>query len=123
MDQKYLSVINSAQYQSSEYFPDNSINFEGTHLMSSFDNKSLKMFLLNTQPHMNVLHLIMANQIVILKVHQFIMTPIMIILSIPHMNQMYHQLTISGKIMQKKLGRIFKNNHNRSTNQRLKKHL
>ena len=42
MNQNDPLVKNYTQYQSSKYFPDNSIDLEGKSLMSSFDNKLLK---------------------------------------------------------------------------------
>ena len=42
MDQNYPSVNKNTQYQSSKYFCDNSIDLEGTNIMSTFDNNSLK---------------------------------------------------------------------------------
>ena len=42
MDQKLLSVKISNRSQSSKCFTNNSIYLEGTTLMSSFDDKSLK---------------------------------------------------------------------------------
>ena len=68
--------------------------------MPSFITSCLEMLLLNTQLHMNVVALILLNKMVILKAHQFIMTPLMIILAIAHIKQMYHQLKMSEKIMQ-----------------------
>ena len=50
IDQNYPSVKNITKL-----FPVNSVNFEGTRLMSNFDNKSLKKLLLNKQLHINVL--------------------------------------------------------------------
>ena len=42
IEQNYSSVKNNTQFQSSKMFPDNSIYFEGTNLMSTCDNKLLK---------------------------------------------------------------------------------
>ena len=42
IDQYDNSVKNSTKIQSSKNFPDNSIDVEGTNLMSTFDKKSLK---------------------------------------------------------------------------------
>ena len=42
MDQNFPSFKNCNQSQYSKYFPENSIDFEGTNLMSIFDNNSLK---------------------------------------------------------------------------------
>ena len=41
-DPNYSSIKNSPQYQSSISFPDNSIYFGGTDIMSIFNNRSLK---------------------------------------------------------------------------------
>ena len=62
------------------------------------------MLLLNPQQHVNVLLKKLFHQIVILPVHQLIMKPLMITLVIPHMNDMHHQLTMSGNIMQENMG-------------------
>ena len=61
--------------------------------------------LLNPQLHMNVLHQIMWNKIVILIVNQFRTVPLLVILSIPHIKQMYHKLKTSGNSIQEKLGK------------------
>ena len=42
MDQLLSSIKNIIQFQSSKLFPDHFIVFEGTNLMSTFDNNSLK---------------------------------------------------------------------------------
>ena len=42
IDQNYSSVKNSTQFKSSTPPPANSIEFEGTKLVSTFDKKSLK---------------------------------------------------------------------------------
>ena len=43
IDPNYTSVKNITQSKSSHYFTENSIGFEGTYLMSSFYNRSLKI--------------------------------------------------------------------------------
>ena len=42
IDQNDSSVKNSTQFYSSKSLPDNSIHFEGTNIISTFDDKSLK---------------------------------------------------------------------------------
>ena len=59
-----------------------------------------KMLLLNPHQHVNVLLLKLFYQIVILPVHQFIITPLMITLAIPHKKYIYYQFTTSRKSMQ-----------------------
>ena len=82
------------QYQSPKCFPENSTDLEHTNLMSISDNKSLK----------NVTF-IMLNQIVILSVNQFRMTPILIMFTVLHMNNMYHKSIMIGKIVQENMGK------------------
>ena len=41
-------VKRMTRFQSSELFPDNSVDIEGTNLMSPFDKKSLKMVTLKS---------------------------------------------------------------------------
>ena len=48
MDQYDSSVKKSTQFQSSKEFIDNSVDIEGTNLMSTFHNKSLKKFALKS---------------------------------------------------------------------------
>ena len=72
--------------------------------MSTFDNKSLKMLLLNPQLHINVLLKKLLNKIVILSVNKFVFAPLMITLVIPHMKYMYHKLTIHVNIIQGNMG-------------------
>ena len=64
-----------------------------------------KSSLLNQQPHMNVLLPIMLNKLFILSVNQFKQTLLLIILLIPHTKHMYHQLTMSGNIIQENMGK------------------
>ena len=42
VDLNYPSIINSNQYQSSKYFPENLIKYKYTNLISRFDNNSFK---------------------------------------------------------------------------------
>ena len=42
IDKHYFSVKKITQFQSSKSFSDNSIDFEGTNLMSTFNNNTLK---------------------------------------------------------------------------------
>ena len=87
-------------------FPDNPIYIESTNLISTFDNESLKKVTLKyTTKHQCSASKTVCH-IFILTVHQLIMMPLLITLEIPHMNYIYHQLTISGNIMQKKMGGI-----------------
>ena len=48
MHPKYHSVKNITQYQLSKYFPGTSIDVEGTKLVSSFYNRSLKKYALKS---------------------------------------------------------------------------
>ena len=50
-----------------------------------FITSHFKGLLLNPQLHVNVLLPKLLNQLVILLVHQFMMTPLLVTLSIPHM--------------------------------------
>ena len=61
--------------------------------------------LLNTQPHVNFLLPKILNQLVILSLNQFVMTPLLITLEIPYMNFIYHQFTMSGNITKEKTGK------------------
>ena len=74
--------------------------------MSSFDNKSLKKVTLkSTSTH----KCSTSNSVkkIVLIFHQFRMTPPLIILAVPNMKNMNHQLIISGKIMQANMGNNF----------------
>ena len=86
------------------YFLINQLIQKVQTLFQALITSHLKIFLLNPQLYMNVLLRILLNKIVILTVHQFRMTPLMIILAIPHMKQIYHQLIIIGIIMQINMG-------------------
>ena len=55
------------------------------------------MLLLNPQLYINVLLTKLLNQIVILPL---MMTPLLITLAKPHIKHMYHELKMSGKIVQ-----------------------
>ena len=64
-----------------------------------------KRLLLNKQLDMNVILKIVLNQIFILPVHKLKTTPLLIILEIPNMKHIYHQLTMSGEIIQENTGK------------------
>ena len=81
------------------------------------------MLLLNPLLHINVILRGLINQIVILTVHQFIITPRLIILPVLHMNHMCHWLTMIINIMRENMGNSLKTNHNRSENQILKQYI
>ena len=91
------------------YFLINQLIQKVQTLFQALITSHLKIFLLNPQLYMNVLLRILLNKIVILTVHQFRMTPLMIILAIPHMKHMQNKLTMSEKIIQERWGRIFEN--------------
>ena len=89
------------------YFLINQLIQKVQTLFQALITSHLKIFLLNPQIYMNVLLRILLNKIVILTVHQFRMTPLLIVLAMPHTKQMYQQLKISGKILKEMCGRIF----------------
>ena len=62
-----------------------------------------KKIFLNPQQYVNVLLPNLFHKIVILSVHQFIMTSILINLAIPHFKLMHHHSTMNEKIMRKNM--------------------
>ena len=105
IDKNYYSVKNSTQFQSSKIFPEDSIGCEGINSMSGFIISIWRRSLLNPQLHINLILLKLFHKIVIIPVHQFIITTLLITFEIQHMKYMYHQLTMTGDIMPEKIGR------------------
>ena len=94
----------STQSQFTLYWPDNSILFEGTNLMSIFDGNNLKS-LLGPLLHDNGLWRVSLKLIHILGVHQIRISPHLKTKSKLNYNQkspflIYHQLITSGNLFQ-----------------------
>ena len=64
-----------------------------------------KRLLLDPLLPMNFLLIMMLNQKIILTVHILIMTPRLIVSAVLNIKHMYHQLIISGNIIQENMGK------------------